>query len=113
MNSNPTPTPQPKPTPKPDPNLRDKHALFCRTLQCDEPRIEPAAIELVSDLLLRRPAADMSTLSAPLERAALLDPNRVKVVCCAEAPEQSAIAAGGTDSSAAILEMIAACTGGV
>ena len=64
-------------------------------VQCDEPRVEPAAIELVSELLLRRQAADMSTLSAPLERAALLDPNRVKVVCCAESPEQGAAGVGG------------------
>jgi 3-deoxy-manno-octulosonate cytidylyltransferase (CMP-KDO synthetase) len=59
-------------------------------VQCDEPRIEPAAIELVSELLLRRPAADMSTLSAPLDRGALLDINRVKVVCCPEPTEQGA-----------------------
>ena len=59
-------------------------------VQCDEPRIDPAAIELVSELLLRRPAADMSTLSAPLDLGALLDPNRVKVVCCAEPTEQGA-----------------------
>ena len=64
-------------------------------VQCDEPRVEPAAIELVSELLLRRQAADMSTLSAPLERTALLDPNRVKVVCCAEPPEQGAAGGGG------------------
>ena len=53
-------------------------------VQCDEPRIDPAAIDLVSQLLLAQPAADISTLSAPLDRAALLDPNRVKVVCRAE-----------------------------
>ena len=71
------------------------HADVVVNVQCDEPRIEPAAIELVSELLLRRPAADMSTLSAPLERAALLDPNRVKVVCCAEPLEQGETAASG------------------
>ena len=70
-------------------------------VQCDEPRVEPAAIELVSELLLRRQAADMSTLSAPLERAALLDPNRVKVVCCAEPPEQGAAGAAGVGGGGA------------
>ena len=48
----------------PDANI-DVLADVVVNVQCDEPRVEPAAIELVSELLLRRQAADMSTLSAP------------------------------------------------
>ena len=70
-------------------------------LQCDEPRIDPAAIDLVSELLLRRPAADMSTLSAPIDRGALLDPNRVKVVCCGESAETGASGAAAAGASGA------------
>ena len=49
-------------------------------VQGDEPRVEPAAIDLVAETLLACPGADMSTLSAPLALADLLDPTKVKVV---------------------------------
>lgn len=62
-------------------------------VQCDEPRIESASIDLVSQLLLRQPAADMGTLSAPLDVDALLDVNRVKVVSAPVADD------GGVDGS--------------
>eukprot|EP00962_Isochrysis_galbana_P008028 scaffold2187_cov109-Isochrysis_galbana.AAC.9 len=51
----------------------------------DEPFIDPASIELAAQLLLGRPSAHMSTLSAPLSAAELLDTTKVKVVC-REAP---------------------------
>ena len=50
-------------------------------VQGDEPEIEPAAIDMVADLLERHPGADMSTLASPIvgpER--VLDPHLVKVV---------------------------------
>lgn len=60
--------------------LCDVQADVVVNVQCDEPRIDPASIDLVSQLLLRQPSADMGTLSAPLDTDALLDVNRVKVV---------------------------------
>jgi 3-deoxy-manno-octulosonate cytidylyltransferase (CMP-KDO synthetase) len=51
-------------------------------LQGDEPLIDPAALDLLFDLLLGHPEADMATLAAPL--ASLdqwQDPSCVKVVC--------------------------------
>lgn len=64
-------------------------------VQCDEPRIEPASIDLVAQLLLRQPAADMGTLSAPLDADALLDVNRVKVVSVPVADDGSFDGADG------------------
>lgn len=49
-------------------------------IQGDEPLLHPGAISQVAELLLAHPDAEMSTLSAPLTRADLLDPNKVKVV---------------------------------
>lgn len=50
-------------------------------VQGDEPLIQPSSIDLVANLLLDQPMADMATLSAPLLPDALLDPHKVKVVC--------------------------------
>ena len=49
-------------------------------IQGDEPLLHPGAISQVAELLLAHPDAEMSTLSVPLTRADLLDPNKVKVV---------------------------------
>ncbi len=50
-------------------------------LQGDEPLVEPAALDLLADLLARDPSADMATLAAPLPSAeAYHNPNCVKVV---------------------------------
>ncbi|MBA4066254.1 MAG: 3-deoxy-manno-octulosonate cytidylyltransferase [Isosphaera sp.] len=50
-------------------------------VQGDEPRIEPAALDLLAGLMADE-AADMATLAAPLrDRDAYLSPNVVKVVC--------------------------------
>jgi 3-deoxy-manno-octulosonate cytidylyltransferase (CMP-KDO synthetase) len=50
-------------------------------VQGDEPRVEPAALDLLAGLMAD-PAADMATLAAPLrDRDAYLSPNVVKVVC--------------------------------
>lgn len=49
-------------------------------IQGDEPLLHPGAISQVAELLLAHPDAEMSTLSAPLTRGDLLDPNKVKVV---------------------------------
>jgi 3-deoxy-manno-octulosonate cytidylyltransferase (CMP-KDO synthetase) len=51
-------------------------------LQGDEPLIDPAALDLLPDLLARDPDADMATLAVPIaSREQWLDPNCVKVVC--------------------------------
>jgi len=50
-------------------------------VQGDEPEIEPAAIDLVVELLLAQPSLSMSTLCVPIRRRELLqDPACVKVV---------------------------------
>ncbi|QEG43314.1 3-deoxy-manno-octulosonate cytidylyltransferase [Roseimaritima ulvae] len=50
-------------------------------VQGDEPEIDPAAIELVSRLLVEHPEADMATVATPIRDPALWeDPNCVKVV---------------------------------
>ena len=50
-------------------------------VQGDEPEIEPAAIDLVIELLERHPSAEVSTLAIALvDRRRILDPNVVKVV---------------------------------
>jgi 3-deoxy-manno-octulosonate cytidylyltransferase (CMP-KDO synthetase) len=50
-------------------------------VQGDEPQIDPAAIDLLADLM-RDPAADMATLAVPITEAELyFSPNVVKVVC--------------------------------
>jgi 3-deoxy-manno-octulosonate cytidylyltransferase (CMP-KDO synthetase) len=50
-------------------------------LQGDEPRIEPAALDLLANLMTD-PASDMATLAVPIaERETYLSPNVVKVVC--------------------------------
>ena len=49
-------------------------------IQGDEPLLHPGAISQVAELLLAHPDAEMSTLSAPLTRGDLHDPNKVKVV---------------------------------
>ena len=50
-------------------------------LQGDEPRIEPAALDLLADLMAD-PASDVATLAVPIaDRETYLSPNVVKVVC--------------------------------
>lgn len=50
-------------------------------LQGDEPLIDPAALDLLPELLERDPNADLATLAAPItSRQQWLDPNCVKVV---------------------------------
>jgi 3-deoxy-manno-octulosonate cytidylyltransferase (CMP-KDO synthetase) len=50
-------------------------------VQGDEPQLDPAAIELLADLM-RDPTTDMATLAVPLADAdTYLSPNVVKVVC--------------------------------
>jgi 3-deoxy-manno-octulosonate cytidylyltransferase (CMP-KDO synthetase) len=51
-------------------------------VQGDEPQIDPAAVDLLADLLARDPGSDMATLATPLpDKEAYLSPNVVKVVC--------------------------------
>ena len=51
-------------------------------LQGDEPLIEPAALNLLPDLLRRDAGADVATLATPLtSMEQYRDPNCVKVVC--------------------------------
>jgi 3-deoxy-manno-octulosonate cytidylyltransferase (CMP-KDO synthetase) len=51
-------------------------------LQGDEPLVDPAALDLLPDLLRRDPGADMATLAVPIRSADdWRDPNCVKVVC--------------------------------
>jgi 3-deoxy-manno-octulosonate cytidylyltransferase (CMP-KDO synthetase) len=51
-------------------------------LQGDEPLVDPAALDLLPELLRRDPGADMATLAAPIASAEQWqDPNCVKVVC--------------------------------
>lgn len=51
-------------------------------LQGDEPLVDPAALDLLPDLLRRDPGADMATLAVPIRNADdWRDPNCVKVVC--------------------------------
>src|SRR5438270_13419913 len=50
-------------------------------LQGDEPLVDPAALDLLPDLLRRDPAAEMATLAVPLRSAGRWrTPNCVKVV---------------------------------
>jgi 3-deoxy-manno-octulosonate cytidylyltransferase (CMP-KDO synthetase) len=51
-------------------------------LQGDEPLVEPAALDLLIDLLRANPSADMATLAAPLHSLKQYhNPHCVKVVC--------------------------------
>ena len=51
-------------------------------LQGDEPLVDPAALDLLPELLERDPAAPMATLAVPIaSREQWQDPNCVKVVC--------------------------------
>jgi len=51
-------------------------------LQGDEPLVDPAALDLLAELLQRHPSTDMATLAVPLHSAEQLhNPNCVKVVC--------------------------------
>lgn len=51
-------------------------------VQGDEPQIDPAAIDLLVELLAADPGSDMATLATPLPDAdAYRSPNVVKVVC--------------------------------
>jgi 3-deoxy-manno-octulosonate cytidylyltransferase (CMP-KDO synthetase) len=51
-------------------------------LQGDEPLVDPAALDLLADLLRRDPGADMATLAAPIASVEQWrDPQCVKVVC--------------------------------
>src|SRR5579871_3777251 len=51
-------------------------------LQGDEPLVDPAALDLLPDLLKRDPGCDMATLAVPIVTAEQWhDPNCVKVVC--------------------------------
>ncbi len=50
-------------------------------LQGDEPQIEPATIDLLSNLLSHDPGSDMATLAVPItDRETYLNPNVVKLV---------------------------------
>src|SRR5437764_10002665 len=50
-------------------------------VQGDEPQLDPAAIDLLADLM-RAPGSDMATLAVPITEAdAYFSPNVVKVVC--------------------------------
>jgi len=50
-------------------------------LQGDEPLVDPAALDLLFDLLVKHPTAEMATLATPLRsREQWQDPNCVKVV---------------------------------
>jgi 3-deoxy-manno-octulosonate cytidylyltransferase (CMP-KDO synthetase) len=50
-------------------------------VQGDEPQLDPAAIDLLADLM-RDPASDMATLAVPItDPEAYFSPNVVKVVC--------------------------------
>jgi 3-deoxy-manno-octulosonate cytidylyltransferase (CMP-KDO synthetase) len=52
-------------------------------LQGDEPLIDPAAIELLVNLLRKDPNPEMATLAIPiLDEETYRNPNCVKVVCC-------------------------------
>jgi 3-deoxy-manno-octulosonate cytidylyltransferase (CMP-KDO synthetase) len=51
-------------------------------LQGDEPQFEPAALDLLADLLADDSHLDMATLAVPIaDRQTYLNPNVVKVVC--------------------------------
>jgi 3-deoxy-manno-octulosonate cytidylyltransferase (CMP-KDO synthetase) len=51
-------------------------------LQGDEPLIDPEALDLLPELLVRNPGSDMATLATPItSRAQWENPNCVKVVC--------------------------------
>jgi 3-deoxy-manno-octulosonate cytidylyltransferase (CMP-KDO synthetase) len=51
-------------------------------LQGDEPLVDPAALDLLPELLRRDPGADMATLATPIASPEQWhDPNCVKVVC--------------------------------
>ena len=51
-------------------------------VQGDEPQLDPAAIDLLVELLAADPGSDMATLATPLpDRESYLSPNVVKVVC--------------------------------
>ncbi len=50
-------------------------------VQGDEPLLDSAAITALASHLRAHPGEDMATLAAEAEEDALLDPNRVKVVC--------------------------------
>lgn len=51
-------------------------------VQGDEPQLDPAAIDLLVDLLAADPGSDMATLATPLpDLEAYRNPNVVKVVC--------------------------------
>lgn len=51
-------------------------------VQGDEPLVEPASLNLLADLLIRDPFADMATLAVPIPSVeAWRDPGCVKVVC--------------------------------
>jgi 3-deoxy-manno-octulosonate cytidylyltransferase (CMP-KDO synthetase) len=51
-------------------------------LQGDEPLVDPAALDLLPELLERDPGADLATLAVPIRSAeAYRNPNCVKVVC--------------------------------
>jgi 3-deoxy-manno-octulosonate cytidylyltransferase (CMP-KDO synthetase) len=51
-------------------------------VQGDEPQLDPAAIDLLVDLLRADPGSDMATLATPLpDVESYLSPNVVKVVC--------------------------------
>src|SRR5437660_1395199 len=53
-------------------------------LQGDEPLIDPAALDLLPDLLARDPGADVATLAVPITSTdQWQNPNCVKVVCSA------------------------------
>ncbi|MDI6733363.1 MAG: 3-deoxy-manno-octulosonate cytidylyltransferase [Planctomycetota bacterium] len=49
-------------------------------VQADEPRIDPVAIERVIKTLHNNPDVDIATLSSPLSKKDIPDPNKVKVI---------------------------------
>ena len=51
-------------------------------LQGDEPQFDPAALDLLAELLAKNPTVGMATLATPLhDKQSYLNPNIVKVVC--------------------------------
>jgi 3-deoxy-manno-octulosonate cytidylyltransferase (CMP-KDO synthetase) len=61
---------------------RNSDAEIIVNLQGDEPQFDPAALDLLAELLIRNPNVGMATLATPLhDKAAYLNSNIVKVIC--------------------------------
>lgn len=60
---------------------KDIHADIIINLQADEPEIDPNNIDLLAEIMIKNPNAQMATLAAPFQTAEqIADPNIVKVV---------------------------------